>query len=247
MPDQKRTVFITGSGKNIGRAAALLFAKHGYNVAINGARDSSACQDVAAEVRKLGAAARVFMGDVGEKGRVTAIAREALFEFGTIDAFIANAALRPHTPFLDISEDEWRRVMATNLDSSFFFCQAFLPQMIAQKWGRIVLLTGRHAIRGTAGNATVATSKHGVWGLTKTLAREFGSSGITVNAVSPGSIMTERDDEAWVSRRQQGAKEIPVGRIGTPQEIAEVYLFLCSDGAAFLNGQMVGVNGGIET
>ena len=241
------TAFITGAGKNIGRAIALDLASRGCNVVINGRADRAACDEVATAVRGKGVRASVIMADVGIEADAKAAATQALKEFGRIDIFVANAAIRPEKPFLETTTDDWRRVMGTNLESAIHLCQAFLPGMIAARWGRIVLLTGRNAMRGHGGRATTSVAKHGLHGLTKTLAREFGGDGVTVNAISPGTIDTRRQSAHMEARMADAPKEIPVGRIGTPDEIAAVCGLLCSDGGAFVNGQMIGVNGGIDT
>ena len=241
------TAFITGAGKNIGRACALDLAGRGYNVLINGRADRAACDAVAKEAQAKGVKAQVVMADVGLVPEARRAAKEALAAFGTIDVLIANAAIRPDKPFLENTEEDWRRVMGTNLESAIFLSQAFLPGMIAQKWGRIVVMTGRNAMRGYPGHVTTSVAKHGLLGLTKTLSREFGPQGVTVNAISPGVIDTS-EDPAFVARAQKIAQtEIPVRRIGTPSEIAAMCGLLCSDEGGFVNGQMIGVNGGIDT
>jgi 3-oxoacyl-[acyl-carrier protein] reductase len=242
-----RTAFITGAGKNIGRACALELAGRGYNVVINGRADKAACAAVAREAQSTGVQTHVVMADVGLAAEARRAAQEALEAFGTIDVLVANAAIRPDKPFLETTEEDWRRVMGTNLDSSIVLSQAFLPGMIAQKWGRIVVMTGRNAMRGYPGHVTTSVAKHGLLGLTKTLAREFGPQGVTVNAISPGVIDTS-NDPTFVARAQKVAQtEIPVRRIGSPEEIAAMCGLLCSDEGGFVNGQMIGVNGGIDT
>ena len=162
------TAFITGAGKNIGRACALELAGRGYNVVINGRADKAACAAVAREAQSTGVKTHVIMADVGLVAEARRAAQEALATFGTIDVLVANAAIRPDKPFLENTEEDWRRVMGTNLESSIFLSQAFLPGMIAQKWGRIVVMTGRNAMRGYPGHVTTSVAKHGLWGLTKT-------------------------------------------------------------------------------
>jgi 3-oxoacyl-[acyl-carrier protein] reductase len=241
------TAFITGAGKNIGRACALDLATRGYNVVINGRADKAACEAVAKEVHANGVKAHVIMADIGLAPDAKRAAREALDRFGTIDVLVANAAIRPDKAFLETTEADWRRVMGTNLESAIHLSQAFLPGMIAQRWGRIVLITGRNAMRGYPGHVTTSVAKHGLLGLTKTLSREFGPQGVTVNAVSPGVIDTS-SDPAVIARAQKVAQnEIPVRRIGTPAEIAAMCGLLCSEDGGFVNGQMIGVNGGIDT
>jgi 3-oxoacyl-[acyl-carrier protein] reductase len=247
MAHSVHTAFITGAGKNIGRAIALALATRGYNLAINGRSDRAACETVANEVRQKGGRAAVVMGDVSSAEEVAKLAALALEEFGTIDVLVSNAAIRPAKPFLETTEAEWHRVLDTNLDSAVRLSRAFLPGMIARNWGRIVVLTGRQAMRGYPGHASTSVSKHGLWGLTKALAREFGPLGITTNAISPGLIQTESEDKSFPARLIAGAKEIPVGRVGTPEEIAATCDLLCSEQGGFINGQMIAVNGGIDT
>ena len=247
MPKGNRTAFITGAGKNIGRACALDLAGRGYNVVINGRADKAACDAVAREAIAKGVKAHVIMADIGLAPEAKRAAKEALATFGTVDVLVANAAIRPDKPFLETTEEDWRRVMGTNLESSIHLSQAFLPSMIAQTWGRIVLMTGRNAMRGYAGHVTTSVAKHGLWGLTKTLSREFGPQGVTVNAISPGVINTSTDPVRIARMQEVAQKEIPVRRIGTPEEIAAMCGLLCSDEGGFVNGQMIGVNGGIDT
>ncbi len=247
MPTTTRTAFITGAGKNIGRAIALDLAGQGCNVVVNGRSDTAACEAVAVAVRAKGVRASVVIADVGIAADAQGAAAAALKEFGAIDIFVANAAIRPDKAFLETTADDWRRVMGTNLESAIHLSQAFLPGMIAKRWGRIVLITGRNAMRGYPGHVTTSVAKHGLLGLTKTLSREFGPHGVTVNAISPGTIDTRGNNPAIAARMAQAAKEIPVGRIGTSEEIAAVCGLLCSDRGAFVNGQMIGVNGGIDT
>jgi len=161
---------------------------------------------------------------------------------------VNNAALRPSKPFLDNSVEDWRRVMAVDLEAAVWLAQACLPGMVARGWGRIVNFTGMNAIHGHAGRAAVSVAKHGAWGLTKALAKEFGPKGITVNAVSPGPIASDEDLTGHADdHRRQSAARVPVGRMGTPAEIAAVVRLLASDGGAYVNAQMIQVNGGAET
>ena len=215
-----RTALITGAGRNIGRAVALSLAQAGMNVVINGSADRAAAESVAAE---------------------------ALAEFGTVDVLVNNAALRPLNGFLELTEEDYRRIMAVDLEAAIWLSQACLPGMLAQGWGRIVNFAGMNAIHGYAGRAPVSIAKHGVWGLTKSLGKEFGPRGVTVNAVSPGPIAADDEDEAPSAYRQAMIKRVPVGRMGQPGEVAALVRLLASEEGAFINGQMLAVNGGAET
>ena len=245
--EERRTALITGAGRNIGRAVALALAEQGFNVVINGSADRAAAESVAREARALGAEALVAMGDVGSQAECARIAAAALAEFGRIDVLVNNAALRPQKPFLELTAEDWRRVMSVDLEAAIWLSQACLPGMLAQGWGRIVNFTGMNAIHGYAGRAPVSVAKHGIWGLTKSLGKEFGPRGITVNAVSPGPIAADDEEESPTAYRQAMVARIPVGRMGKPAEVAAVVRLLVSEDGAFVNGQMLQVNGGAET
>ncbi len=248
MAKVKGTALITGAGRNIGRACALGLAADGFNVVINGSSDRAACDAVAAEAQKLGVQALVIMGDVGKPEECKRMAAEAIARFGAVDVLVNNAALRPQKAFLEMSESDWRRVISVDLDAAVWLSQACLPGMLKKGWGRIVNFTGMNAIHGYAGRAPVSVAKHGVWGLTKSLAKEFGPKGITVNAISPGPIASdvEGDDDSSHHRQQTVAK-VPLGRMGTPVEVAATARLLISENGAYINGQMIQVNGGAET
>jgi len=244
---QGRTAFVSGAGRNIGRAIALELADRGCNVVVNGSRNRAACEAVAQEVESRGVGALVAMGDVGSPKTVAALAAEALGRFGAVEIVINNAAIRPSRPFLEMTDEDWRRVLAVDLDSAFYTCRAFLPDMVAAGWGRIVNVTGMNAIHGYSGRAPVSAAKHGLWGLTKALAKEFGPKGITVNAISPGPIAGDYEDPATLAHIQETARRVPLGRIGQPFEIAALCGFLVSDGGGFTNAQMIACNGGAQT
>lgn len=248
MTVSRRTALVTGAGRNIGRACALELAAAGYNVVINGSSDRAACESVAREAAGKGIDAIVVMGDIGEAGECRRIADEAIARFSAVDVLVNNAALRPAKPFLEMSEADWRRVISVDLDAAVWLAQACLPGMIGKGWGRIVNFTGMNAIHGYGGRAPVSVAKHGAWGLTKALAKEFGAQGITTNAISPGPISSDvEDDGASTQHRRETMAKVPIGRMGTPVEIAAVLRLLVSDGGAYINGQMIQVNGGAET
>lgn len=243
----QKTALITGAGRNIGRAIALALAGDGFNVVINGSSDRAACDGVAAEVQALGVKALVAMGDVGRPEDCARIAKEAITAFGAVDVLVNNAALRPQHKFLELTPEDFRRVMAVDLEGAIWLAQACIPGMLERGWGRIVNFTGMNAIHGYAGRAPVSVAKHGLWGLTKSLGKEFGPKGITVNAVSPGPIAADDDEPGVQTHRHGYVAKVPVGRMGTPAEVAAVVRMLVSEGGAYVNGQMLQVNGGAET
>jgi 3-oxoacyl-[acyl-carrier protein] reductase len=244
MAQEKRTALITGSGKNIGRGVALHLAESGYNVVLNGSRDRNACEEVAEKIRGFGSEALIEMCDIGERDKVLAMAQSAIEKFGSVDVLVNNAAVRPDGGFLTISEAEWNRVYDTNFNSAFHLARACLPGMIAKKWGRIIHFTGMHAQQGYAGKAAVSASKHALWGMTKTLSKEFGRQGVTTNIISPGTF-PDVDADASSPRFQGLLKANPSGRLGTADDIAAMVDLLVSENGGFINGQMLQVNGGV--
>ena len=243
----EKTALITGSGRNIGRAIALHLAKTGCNIVLNGSSDKAACDAVAAEVQALGTEALVAMGNVGDRDMATGIAEAALDAYGRVDILVNNAAIRPHGPFLEISDEEWAHVMNVNFNAAVWLSRACLPGMIDNGWGRIINFSGMNAQRGTGGRPQVTASKHAAWGLTKALAREFGPHGITVNIISPGTIPADDDGGSELSpRRAKLRDENPVRRLGNPDDIAGTVDLLISDQGSFINGQLLQINGGVE-
>jgi 3-oxoacyl-[acyl-carrier protein] reductase len=248
MAAARRAALVTGAGRNIGRACALALAEDGFNVAINGSSDRAACEAVAKEAGKFGVETLVVMGDVGKADDCQRIAGEAIKKFGAVDALLNNAAVRPNKPFLEMTEAEWRRVIAVDLDAAVWLARACLPGMVQKGWGRIVNFAGMNAIHGHAGRTPVSVAKHGVWGLTKALAMEFGPKNITVNTISPGPIAPDTPQaNASAQARAQSIARVPLGRMGTPAEVAAAARLLVSEAGGYINGQMIQVNGGGAT
>lgn len=247
MNERKRAALVTGSGKNIGRATVLNLARDGYNVVINGSSDRAACDEVEEKAKALGAETLVIMADVGDQNACDAMAAEAIERFGGIDVLVNNAAIRPSHAFTDITDEIWERVLGVNLHGAFRLCRACLPGMVERGWGRIVNFAGMNAIHGYNGRAHVSVSKHGSWGLTKALGKEFGPKGITANIISSGPIGGDHSDPAMAKHIAEMAARVPVGRVGTPEEIAAMISYLVSDQGGFMNGQLIQINGGTET
>ena len=246
MEHSGKTAFITGGGKNIGRAIAINLASTGCNIVLNGNSDTGACEETAQVLIEKGVKASIVMGNVGSADEVKRMASEALDQFGRIDILVNNAAIRPSKPFLEMEDHDWHRVLDIDLNSAFYTCRAFAGGMIEKGWGRIINITGMNAIHGYKGRAPVSAAKHGLWGLTKSLGKEFGPQGVTTNAISPGPIDTAGD----ATQREHilsMVPKVPLGRLGLPEEIAALTGFLCSNGGAFVNGQMINCNGGAET
>ena len=247
MNKDTKTALITGSGQKIGRGIAHHLAAAGFNIIVNGSSDQEAAEKVASEVRAKGSTAMVAMGDVGDKAAAEQIVQAGLDQFGAIDVLVNNAAIRPHAPFLDISEAQWQRVMNVDLNAAIWLSRLVLPAMTDKGWGRIISFSGMNAQRGYPGASPVAVAKHAVWGLTKSLAAEFGPLGITANIISPGTFPGDdpatADDPKFIKLRDEN----PVRRLGRPDDVGAMVCFLCSEHGGFVNGQMLQINGGVVT
>ena len=240
-----KTALITGSGRNIGRGCAHYLARAGFNIVVNGSTQRDICDRTAGEVRDLGTDALVCMADLGDQAAVERMAAEALEEFGRVDVLLNNAAIRPLSPFLEMTDADLAHVMNVNTYSAVWLSRAFLPGMIENGWGRIINNAGTNSLRGTAGRPHVSMAKHASWGLTKALSREFGPMGVTTNIVSPGTFPDEDEATDASTRYEALRKQIPVGRLGQHEDIGATVGFLCSDKGGFINGQLIQVNGGV--
>ena len=246
MANGERTALITGSGRNIGRGIALQLAAAGFNIVLNGSRDRDACEAVATNVRDLGSEAAIEMCDIGDREGVQAMAASAVERFGAVDVLVNNAAIRPEAAFLEMPEADWHHVMDVNFYAAFHLARAFLPGMIERNWGRIVNFTGMNAQQGNHTRSAVTVSKHAMWGLPKSLSKEYGPRGITTNIISPGTF-PDQDADLESPRLQALLKANPTGRLGVPEDIAALVDLLVSDRGGFINGQMLQVNGGVMT
>ncbi len=240
-----RCALITGSGRNIGRAIALDLAKRGYAIAVNGSSDKASCQTVADAINATGGRAVVAMGDIGNRDQAHAVAEQAISAFGAVDVLVNNAAIRPNFDLLNGDEAEFQKVMEVNFYSSLWLTRACAPGMIKKGWGRIINFSGMNAQQGYIGKSAVSIAKHANWGLTKSIAKEFGRKGITCNIISPGTIVGEISDPAFSKKYTSLEEANPSGRLGTPEDIASAVSYLVSDEGGFMNGQLLQVNGGV--
>ena len=247
MNNENRVALVTGSSRSIGRAIAQKLARDGFRIVVHGKEDESACQAVSEEIRRMGGEATHVLADLGHRKDVDRLFRETHDAFGRIDVLVNNAAIRPHSDFLEMDEAEWHSVINTNLQSAFRLLRLCMPEMVERGWGRVVNFAGMQAIRGYVEAAHVSVSKHGLWGLTKSLAKEYGPKGITMNIISPGPTGTGIQDSRTERMAERWQKEIPIGRIGEPDDIAAIVSLLVSETGAIINGQMIQANGGLET
>src|ERR1051325_3464288 len=240
-----KVALVTGSGRNIGRATVLKLAAEGAHIVVNARSNEQEANAVAREVQDLGVRAVPILADVGKKAEVEALASKALSEFGRVDILINNAAIRPHKPFLEVSDQDWERVRNVGLDGAFYLTRALIGEMVKNKYGRVLFFCGDGSIsaRGT-GRAHLSAAKMGLIGMARGLATEFAPHNIRVNVVSPGSIDTRRDNPEWYGGPVPNAAGIPRGLQGHVHEIAATCLYLVSEDGGFITGQTIHVNGG---
>src|ERR1700757_5209801 len=241
---QGKVALVTGSGRNIGRATVLHLAREGAHVVVNARANQAEADAVAREARDLGVRAISVLADMAKKDEVEALAAKALAEFGRVDILINNAAIRPHKPFLELTDADWEHVRNVVLDGALYLTRALIGKMVENKYGQVLFFVGDGAYSGRgAGRAHLSAAKMALVGFARGLASEFAPH-IRVNVVSPGSIDTRRDNPEWYGNRPPDAAGIPLGRQGKIDEIAATCLFLVSDGAGFITGQTIHVNGG---
>jgi NAD(P)-dependent dehydrogenase (short-subunit alcohol dehydrogenase family) len=239
-----KVALVTGSGRNIGRATVLKLAGEGAHVVVNARSNQEEADAVVREARALGVKALAVIADMARKDQVDAMAARALSEFGRVDILINNAAIRPHKPFTEVTQEDWEAVRGVVLDGALYLTRAVIDSMVKNRYGRILFFTGDGAFTGGKGRAHVSAAKMGLVGMARALASEFAEYNIRVNVVSPGSIDTRRDNPEWYQGRPPGTAGIPLGRQGKVDEIAATCLFLVSDDGGFITGQTIHVNGG---
>ena len=241
-----RVAIVTGSGRNIGRAIARALAAQGAAVVVNGSNDKDAVDRVVDELRQNGGRAIGIMADVSSDPDVKTLVKAAVDAFGSVDIAVTNVAMRRYQSFLDITPEDWDAVLRTNLSAAFFLARWALPHMRDRRWGRIVHISGFDGFWGhVTHRAHNVTAKAGLHGLSKAIAREFGSVGITANTVVPGAIDTDRDWSQYPHQEKERLEaEIPSGRFGMPEEVAAAVVFAASNAGGFCSGQAIHVNGG---
>lgn len=240
-----RTVLVTGSGRNIGRATALDFARAGANVIVNARSNAEEADAVVNEIEAMGARAVAALGDVGDPMAVDNIVSTGRDAFGSIDIIVSCAARRPRQSLLEIADEDFSNILNSNLSASFFLAKRIVPDMIEKGWGRIIHISGHDGFRGSLNRAHNVAAKLGLHGLTKAMAKELGPHGITVNTVVAGSFNTTRDKAHYPHwSAESRAKDNPLGRIGDPSELAWMCLVLASQRSGYMTGQAFHVNGG---
>lgn len=240
-----RVAVVTGGGRGIGRAIAQRLGAEGAKVAVTYRSNDQAARETARLVRKAGGECEIFKGDVSEAGDVKRVFDGVAEAFGAVEVLINNAGTTRDNIMLRMKEEEFDEVLDTNLKGAYNCTRAVLRGMVRNRWGRIVNVSSVVGLAGNAGQANYAASKAGLLGFTKSVAREVAERGITVNAVAPGYVDTELTGTLSDSVKEQILGQVPTGRFGEPEEIAEVIVFFTGEGAGYVTGQTIAVDGGM--
>jgi len=233
---------VTGSARGIGRAIALKLAEVGATVVVSDIADA---EPVAEEIRAMKRQSLAIPANVSLSSDVNTLVDAVISNYGRVDILVNNAGIARDQLLLRMSDEDWDAVLNVNLKSVFLCTRAVLRHMIKQRWGRIINISSIVGIVGNPGQANYAAAKAGIIGFTKTMAREVGSRGITVNALAPGFIETQMTQQLGEEQRQELMRRIPLGSLGSPRDVAEAVAFLASEEAKYITGQVLGVDGGM--
>ncbi len=239
-----RVALITGASQGIGRVCALRLAKEAADVAV-AARNHEKLNELVSEITAFGGNAAAFVLDVSDEEQIKSAVKAATAQFGKIDILVNNAGITRDQLVMRMKRSDWDAVLQTNLTSAYLLIQQVIGSMLKQRWGRIINITSVFGQMGQAGQANYAASKAGLIGLTMAIAREVGSRNITCNAIAPGFIETAMTAVLGDEFKQNALKQIPLGRVGTPEDVASAVGFLASDDASYITGHVLNVNGGM--
>ena len=236
---------VTGASGGIGQAVASVLARSGAKVGLHYLSNSGAAAELETSITAAGGEAAMFSGDISDPDQAASVVRKAAEHWGRLDILVNNAGITRDSLMLRMSPEAWDEVLSVNLRGAFLCTKQALTHMVRQRYGRIVNMSSVVGVSGNPGQANYAASKAGLIGFTKAVAREVASRNVTVNAVAPGYIITNMVEQLSEEVRGQVLGRIPMGRFGTPEDVAEVVAFLCSREAGYVTGQVVGIDGGL--
>ncbi len=243
----KPVAVVTGSSRGIGRAIAVRLGLEGYRVTVNYLKNKNQAEEVVKHIISCGGDAMAVEADVSVSSGAEKLIAATIDVFGQIDVLVNNAGINKDQLLLRITDDEWEQVVNTNLGAAFYCSRAVLKHMVRKKNGRIINISSVVGINGNAGQAHYAAAKSGLLGFTFTIAQEYGRRGITANVIAPGYIETDMTSGLSDEQTLRLKEKISAGRIGTPEEVASVAAFLASPQAAYINGQVLRVDGGMTS
>ena len=241
-----KVALVTGGSRGIGRAIVLSLAKEGAKVLINYKGNEKAAMETLEEVKKIGAEGEIFKADVSVEEEVEKMFNFLLEKWGRLDILVNNAGITKDNLLIRMKNEEWDQVINTNLKGVFYCTRAAVKIMLKQRYGRIINVSSVIGLRGNIGQANYAAAKAGIIGFTKAVAREVASRGITVNAVAPGFILTDMTEVLSEEMKKKVLEEIPMGRFGNPEDVANAVKFLASDDASYITGIVLSIDGGLS-
>ena len=242
---QDKVALVTGASRGIGRAIAISLARAGATVIVNYQGNEQAAQEVLGEMERMGSPGEIYQADVSSSQQVEQMVKQILTKYGRIDILVNNAGITRDGLIIRMKDEEWSRVIETNLTGVFNCVRSVAKVMMKQRSGKIINISSVVGITGNAGQINYAAAKAGVIGLTKSTARELASRGIMVNAVAPGYIITDMTEKLPENAKEELSERIPLGRLGNPDDVAGLVLFLAGPASDYITGQVIAVDGGM--